>query len=243
MAYGLSAKIVEEVLAQCPEAKVILIYGSAARGEARADSDIDVLVTAEARCRVELGSPYSVVVLTMDEWFRVGEEFRWEVLRDAILAYARGVRLRDLVVGEPWLLVHYTSSNPQARSCASRLTSSLSRRGLLEKVAPGVVLAPQRAARIVLEGLEACGARVAGSRAVLYRVWRGFCGYCPYCGFEVVGGDYEVVKRGLREHLLGDHRDIVVDRAERLRREGKGLPGGSLKGLAGYMASMLVREC
>ena len=70
-----------------------------------------------------------------------------------------------------------------------------------------------------------------------------WCGRCPYCGMEIVEVDYEEAKRRLREHLLTTHMDRLREQAEKLQREGRGLPGGSLRGLAGYLASLLIQEC
>lgn len=59
----------------------------------------------------------------------------------------------------------------------------------------------------------------------------------------MVEAGYEEAKKRLREHLLVVHRDRLEEQAERLKKEGKGLPGGGLRGLAGYIASMSVDEC
>ena len=65
-------------------------------------------------------------------------------------------------------------------------------------------------------------------------------GKCPYCGVEVAGAGYEEVKKALREHILAVHRDVLEQLAEKQRRRGRGLPGRSLRGLAGYLASLAV---
>jgi len=243
MACGSSASLVEEVLRQCPAARAVLLYGSAARGEATGKSDVDILVLAAEPCRVELEPPCSVLVLTLGEWLQAREGFVGEVLRDALVLHVSGIRLRELAAAEPWLLLRYTASSPSARACASRAVARLEERGLVERVAPGVVLAPGRLAGRLLEELSRCGARTVSSRTVLYRLRRLYCGRCHYCGHEVVEASYEEAKRALREHLLQAHRDRLVEQAERLQGQGKGLPGGGLRGLAGFIAALLVREC
>ncbi len=231
------------VLSLCPGAQAVLLYGSAARGEATEKSDVDVLVISSEPCRVELGPPYSVVLLTLEEWLGAPETFRAEVLRDALVLYASGLRLRDLVAGEPWLLVRYTAPAPSSRACVSRAVAELEKKGFVERVAPGTVLAPLKAVDKLFEVIEGCGARISSSRTIVYRVTRMYCGRCPYCGARIVEVDYEEAKKRLREHLLVAHRDRVEEVAEKLRREGKGLPGGSLRGLAGYLASLAISEC
>ena len=69
------------------------------------------------------------------------------------------------------------------------------------------------------------------------------CGRCVYCGFEVKGSNYNEVKSRLKEHLLGAHRDMLVNRVEELRKRGSGIPGGSLRGFAGYIASLMIKDC
>ncbi len=240
---GSPASVAGEVLRQCPSARAVLLYGSAARGEATGKSDVDILVLAGERCSVELGPPYSILVLTLEEWLGAREEFRREVLRDALVLYAEGIRLRELTAAEPWLLVSYTAKTPAARACASRAVARLEERGLLEKVARGVILAPDRLAARLLEALEDCGATIASSRTVLYRPRRLYCGRCPYCGHEVVAATREEAKKLLRKHLLHAHMDRLEEQARSLRGQGKKLPGGSLRGLAGFTAAYLVKEC
>ncbi len=243
MESGSPASVAGEVLQRCPSARAVRLYGSAARGEATGKSDVDLLVLAGERCRVELGPPYSILVLTLEEWLGAGEEFRREVLRDALILYAEGIRLRELTAAEPWLLVSYTARTPAARACASRAVARLEERGLLERVARGVILAPERLAAMLLEALGGCGATAASSRTVLYRPRRIYCGRCPYCGHEVAAATREEAKKLLREHLLQAHRDMVEEEARSLRERGKKLPGGSLRGLAGFTAAYLVKEC
>ena len=238
-----TARIVSNVLRQCPEARATLLYGSAARGEATEKSDVDVLVITAEPCRVELGPPYSVLVVTLEEWLKAPARFRAEVLREAVVLYASRLRIRDLVAGEPWLLLRYTASSPSSRACASRIVAGLEKKGFVERVAPGVVLVPLKAAERLIEALEACGARLAASKIVLHRVATMYCGRCPYCGLGIVETDYGEARRKLREHILAAHRERLEEQAERLRMEGKGLPGGSLRGLAGYIASTVIHEC
>ena len=113
----------------------------------------------------------------------------------------------------------------------------------MERVAPGAVLVPLQAAERLIEALEACRARPASSRIVLYRVATMYCGRCPFCGLRIVEADYGEARRKLREHILAAHRERLEEQAERPRKEGKGLPEGSLRGLAGYIASMNIIEC
>ncbi len=243
MGCGSAADMVREVLEQCPGARAVMLYGSAARGEATGKSDVDVLVLASEPCSVELEPPCSVLVLTLEEWLNARPEFRAEVLLDALVLHASGIRLRVLAAGEPWLLVRYTAPSPRARACASKAVARLAKRGLVERVSPGTAMTPLRVASRLLEALQGCGASIASSRIVIYRVARLYCGRCPYCGMEVVEAGYEEAKKRLREHLLTAHMDRLREQAEKLEREGQGIPGGGLKGLAGYIASQAVREC
>ena len=237
------AGVVVEILRQCPKARAVLLYGSAARGEASEKSDVDILVISSEPCRAGLGPPYSVLVLSPEEWLKAPERFRAELLRDALVLYASGLRLRDLVAGKPWLLIRYTASAPSSRACASRAVVGLEKKGLVERVARGTVLAPLKVVDKLVEVLEACGAKVVSSRTIVYRLTRMYCGRCPYCGTRVVEADYGEAKKRLREHLLAVHRDRLEEQAEKLKKEGKGLPGGGLRGLAGFIASLVIAEC
>ena len=121
--------------------------------------------------------------------------------------------------------------------------SRLEERGLVERIARGTILVPERLAGRLLEAVESCGAAAASSRIVLYKLSHLYCGRCPYCGYEVVAVRREEAKRLLREHLLYMHREQLDEEARRLRERGKKLPGGGIRGLAGFTAAYLVEEC
>jgi len=96
----------------------IVVYGSTARGEARRDSDIDVLIVGTGK---EIGSKLSQIgydvdyennfetfmtpiYLTRDEFedrVRIGSPFIYEVLRDGVALYDDGTfkRVREKVLG------------------------------------------------------------------------------------------------------------------------------------------------
>jgi len=59
----------------------------------------------------------------------------------------------------------------------------------------------------------------------------------------VVAATREEAKKLLRERLLQVHRDRLEEQARSLRERGKKLPEGSLRGLAGFTAAYLVKEC
>ncbi len=78
---------------------------------------------------------------------------------------------------------------------------------------------------------------VRGIRACKVRIVEGYYkGKCPFCNTEFAGGDYEKVKRRLRDHMIENHYDELINRLKRAKGE------KSLKWLAGLLAGFSIRE-
>ena len=243
MEFASTASLLRKLLEGCPSARAVILYGSAARGKATEKSDVDILVIAEEHCSIEVEPPISALVLTLEEWRRAHETFRAAVLQDGVLLYAKDIKLVDLLGMEPWSLIRYAASKPRQRVGVSRVVDSLENRNVVERFAPGVIMTPRKASTKVIEALLNCGAQIE-ERIILYTVKPMYCAYCPHCGWSTIEPDYEEAKKKLREHLLTVHRDKLQELVENLKRKGRGIPRGSLKGLAGYLAAVgLVHEC
>lgn len=93
------AEILRRIQAAEPEVDDVLLFGSRARGDARADSDVDLLVllpadrdkhAAAIRMRLALwgvGLGFDILVLTPEEfaqWHHAGGWFQREVAREAV---------------------------------------------------------------------------------------------------------------------------------------------------------------
>ena len=217
----------------------MVLYGSAVRGEAREGSDIDVLVIAEEHCSPGLPAPFTVLVNTVEEWLSAPPSFRAEVLRDGVLLYASGLGVRELTGMRPWALITYGAADERSRQCVKIVVKKILKNTPSERPAPGVLLAPYGAVhQDAIHSIMTCGGRAQAS-IVLYKdtpVWRATC---PYCGHTVAGNEKHV-KRELKNHLLALHHPQLRERAEELQRQGKGVPGKTLKGLAGYLAALLI---
>jgi len=61
-------------------------------------------------------------------------------------------------------------------------------------------------------------------------------GKCPFCNTEFAGGDYEKVKRRLRDHMIENHCDELIVRLK--KSKGK----RALKWLASLLAGFSIRE-
>jgi len=74
-------------------------------------------------------------------------------------------------------------------------------------------------------------------RACRVRIVEGrYKGKCPFCNGEFVGDDREKVRRELRDHMVENHRDELINILKRAERE------KSLKWLAGLLAGFSIRE-
>ena len=235
--------IVDNVLRVCGEdnVKAIIVYGSAARGEVRATSDIDILVLVDKPCNPVLPPPYSVVVNSIEEWSRVGREFQMEVFRDGLVLYMRNLWFRRLFNGRPWVLIRYSGKDPEIRQCIKNTIAKLVKRMPIEKIAPAVILAPYGiVSNMVLEAILSCRGSIE-THLVLYGEVDVYCATCPYCGYTIAG--YErYVKRDMKKHLLSTHRDRLKEIMENLQAEKKGVPGGNINGVAGWLTSFLIRK-
>ena len=61
-------------------------------------------------------------------------------------------------------------------------------------------------------------------------------GKCPFCNSEFVGDDCEKVKRRLRDHMVENHYDELINRLKRAKGE------KSLKWLASFLARFSIKE-
>ncbi len=235
-------RVVEDILEACgiENVKAIILYGSATRGVARETSDIDLLVIVEKPCSPTLEPPYNVVVNTIDEWSRLENEFQMEILRDGIILYARELAFRSILNGRPWLLIKYGGETPSIRQCIKNNLGRLYRKMPIEKVAPGVILVPYRlVSSKVIETILSCKGDI-DTRFIVYRQVDVYYATCPYCGYTVAGYR-EYVKREMKKHLLSTHRDRLQEIIDRLASEEKGIPGGNINGVAGWLTSYLIR--
>ncbi|RLG83197.1 MAG: hypothetical protein DRO40_05460 [Thermoprotei archaeon] len=241
MGSGSVDKVIESILGACgiENVKAIILYGSAARGVARETSDIDLLVLVEKPCSPALEPPYSIIVNTIDEWSRLENEFRMEILRDGIILYTRGLAIRRMLNGRPWLLIRYSGENPGIRQCIKNSLKRLYRKMPIEKIAPGVILTPYGiVSSKVIETILSCKGDI-DTRFIVYRQVDVHYAVCPYCGYTIAGYK-EYVKREMKKHLLTTHRDRLQEIIDRLVLEKKGIPGGNINGVAGWLTSYLI---
>ncbi len=221
--------------------KAVIVYGSCAREEARWSSDVDVLVLVDKPCNLILEPPYSVVVNTVDEWSRVKREFQMEVFRDGLVLYMRNLWFKKLFNGRPWLLIRYSGRELAIRQCIKNTIAKLSRSMPIEKIAPAVILAPYGlVSSMVVEAIFSCNGDVE-SRLVVYRDVDVYYTVCPYCGYTIAGYK-RYVKKEMKKHLLAIHRDRLQETIDRLLAEKKGIPGGNINGVAGWLTSYLVKR-
>ena len=103
---GIVAELIERIREVCAPTRVIL-FGSAARGDMRGDSDLDVLVVVRAgedrrtitraiyRNLIGFGTPADIVVATEDDLARYGDNFSlvyYPALREGKEIYASSTR-------------------------------------------------------------------------------------------------------------------------------------------------------
>ncbi len=234
-------KVVKDILEACgiENVKAIILYGSAAKGTARETSDIDLLVLVEKPCTLTLEPPYSIVVNTMDEWSKLKNEFRMEILRDGIILYSSKLAVRSILNGKPWLLIKYGGETSGIRQCIKNNLRKLYKRMPIEKIAPGVILVPYGlVSSKVLEAILSCKGDI-NTRFVVYRQVDTYYATCPYCGYTIAGYK-EYVKKEIKKHLLATHKDRLQQIKDKLVSEKKGIPGGNINGVAGWLASHLI---
>ncbi len=243
MGSGCVDKVIEDILETCgiENVKAIILYGSAARGVARETSDIDLLVLVEKPCLPVLEPPYSIVVNTIDEWNKLEKEFRMEILRDGIILYARDLAIRRVLDSKPWLLIKYSGKTPRIRQCIKSNLRRLYKKIPIEKIAPGVILVPYGIiSNIAIETILSCKGDI-NTRFILYRQIDVYYATCPYCGYTIAGYK-EYVRRETKKHLLTTHRNRLQEIIDKLVREKKGIPGGNINGVAGWIAIQLIRR-
>ncbi len=235
--------VVKTILKVCGEDNVraIILYGSAARGEAREASDIGILVLVDKPCSLTIEPPYAVVVNTLDEWSKLRQEFRMEILRDGVLLYAKNIGVRRILNARPWLLVKYSGREPRIRQCIKNSLNKLLKKMSVEKVAPGVILAPYgMVSSKVIETILSCGGDI-NTRFIAYKEVDVYYAVCPYCGF-VVAGNKKYVEKEMKKHLLNNHTGRLEEIAEKMLANGKSVPGGNIRGLAGWITSYIIRK-
>ncbi|MCD6488274.1 MAG: nucleotidyltransferase domain-containing protein [Desulfurococcales archaeon] len=243
MVSGSVDNVVDSILQACGEDNVraVIVYGSVARGEARTTSDVDVLVLVDKPCNPVLPPPYTIMVTTLEEWIRVRGEFQMEVFRDGLILYARNIGFRKLLNKRPWVLIRYSGREPAIRQCIKNAVAKLVKKMPIEKIAPAVIMAPYGiVSNRVLGAILSCNGDVK-TLLIAYREIDVYYAVCPYCGYTVAG--YErYVKREMKKHLLTMHRDRLKEIINRLVTSKKGVPGGNINGVAGWLTSYLINK-
>ena len=181
-----------DVSFKCRGVLAVVLFGSLARLEYGEKSDIDVLfITAgkdveECIYRETSGKePYiTPLVLTIDEWRKVREEFRLEVISDGVILYASGIGVKELIGYEPYVLLKYStkglSSSEKSRIAymvsGARVKGKNGRyyrsKSLLEKmggikVGEGTILIPYKYAEEFTAKLLKLGAKIEKQTYVL----------------------------------------------------------------------------
>ncbi len=118
---------------KCGGVLASILYGSLARLEFSERGDIDVLfIVKDKKTNECLGKELTgkepcitPLILTLDEWYELREEFKLEVLNDGILLYASGLSIKDLLQSKPYILIKYSMKNltPAGKSRVTYLTS------------------------------------------------------------------------------------------------------------------------
>lgn len=90
------ACFVEKVLNENPQATSIILYGSMASGEFDEKSDYDLLVFSKnkafpTRAVNALGREVNLKILTLEEWLRLSNDFRYSIQRNHVVLYGSGL--------------------------------------------------------------------------------------------------------------------------------------------------------